>query len=207
MTRHPRRTRATLLTGLALLLLSGGIGPMGAQDARAQSGERSPPARPVQDTSSPPLRQQMMLRIQRDLEARMARELELTPQQQTGLRNVMRDFGRERGELMRERFLLRQAMEAHRRGEGTEADARRLLDRARGLRAREVDLQRREEERLLQVLTPTQLLGFHELMAEFNESVRRLEMQRPRPGPGSPPAPRPGARERGGTGGGGHGGG
>ncbi len=202
--RTPARAPGSFLlaTSLLLLLPPPGFTPLGALGAEAQARERPPPARPVQsgDTTSPQLRQQMMVRIQRDLEARMARELELTQQQQAGLRSVLREFGGERGELMRERFLLRQAMETHRRGDGSEADARRLLDRARALRAREVDLQRREEERLLQILSPTQLLGFHELMAEFNESVRRLEMQRGRPGPGVPPTPRAGPENR--TGGG-----
>lgn len=150
-----------------------------------------PPGRVPPQGTSPPRegRQEMMNRIQQEWERELARELSLTPRQMEGLRGVFVEFRMVRGELMRERFQLAQDMERHRRqAAGNEAEARRLLDRARALRAREVDLQRVEEERLLEVISPSQLLRLHQMRDDFSDRIRRLEGQtRPggRPGPGA----------------------
>jgi hypothetical protein len=199
MTRHGSRGSRGRLRGVlpgtfmaGVLTLAAGVmvPPSGASPLAAQSTQRPPVGTAAQQAPPTQLRQdrqQMMLRIQRDLEMRLARELELSPRQLEGLRRIMVESRGVRGDLMRERFQLRQDMNAHRERGGSEAEARRLLDRTRALRAREVDLQRQEEERLLEVLTPSQLLQFHELMGEFNDAVRRLEMQRGRPGQRIPP--------------------
>jgi Spy/CpxP family protein refolding chaperone len=166
-------------------------------EAQAQGAVR-PAQSPPGAHQSMEARQQLMNRVQRDFERNLARELGLSTEQMASLRRVTFEFWGPRSELMRERGQLRAAME--RLSQATTADeaaARRLLDRHRALRARELELQRQEEERLLEFLTPGQLLGLHRMRDELSQQIRRLEteVQQRRGGPGSggPPwGPRPG---------------
>jgi hypothetical protein len=141
---------------------------MGAGEILAQ--QTRPGATPSAET-----RQQMMARIQRDYERRMSRELGLSPGQLDSVRTILSEFRSTRGEMMRERYQLRQALERHAELGGSDAEAHRLLDRSRALRAREVDVQRLEEDRLLEVLSVSQLLRFHKMREDFSESIRRME--------------------------------
>ncbi len=176
---------------LAVLLLPTQVAAQGA--VRPTQG---PPAAQGQEG-----RQQLMNRVQRDFERRLARELGLSAEQMTSLRQVTVEFWGPRSELMRERGQLRVAMERlSQAGTADEAAARRLLDRHRALRARELEIQRQEEERLLEFLTPAQLLGLHRMRDELFQQIRRLEtdVQQRRGGPGSggPPwGPRPGGSD------------
>jgi len=178
-TRRSRRLRRPTLWVLVPLALSFpllpstpgspfqgiGAGEVGAQQAR-------PGATPSAET-----RQEMMARIQRDYERRLSRELGLSPGQLDSVRTILSEFRSTRGEMMRERYQLRQALERHAEVGGSNAEARRLLDRSRALRAREVDVQRLEEDRLLEVLSVSQLLRFHQMREDFSESIRRMEAQ------------------------------
>jgi hypothetical protein len=142
---------------------------LGAGELVAQSRPTTAPAAES--------RQEMMARIQRDYERRLSRELGLTSDQLASVRTIMSEFRSTRGEMMRERYQLRQALERHAEAGGSNAEARRLLDRSRALRAREVDVQRLEEDRLLEVLSVSQLLRFHQMREDFSESIRRMEAQ------------------------------
>ena len=140
----------------------------------------------------------------------MARELDLSPEQRAQLEPEMRAMQEERAALLREqRELRREMQEAARRGELDDETARRLLDRAAQLKAREAELWRRDQERLGRTLSPRQrlrLLMMQERMAQRVQQMRRMmEMRRmmrmemdrrcpeprDRPGPGCPPAQRP----------------
>jgi hypothetical protein len=174
--RRVRRPSLWVILPLALslpLLPSSPASPfqgIGADEIRAQQSR--PGATPSAET-----RQEMMARIQRDYERRLSRELGLAPGQLDSVRTILSEFRSTRGEMMRERYQLRQALERHAEVGGSNAEARRLLDRSRALRAREVDVQRLEEDRLLEVLSVSQLLRFHQMREDFSESIRRMEAQ------------------------------
>jgi hypothetical protein len=198
--------------GLFALLLSlasvqaGGAQQQGAQVAQAQTqaqaqartqGQSSGGSTQGQQES----RQEMMARVLQSFERRVLRELGLTREQGAFLATTFTQFQTSRGALMRDRFQLRRDIERLvEGGSGTDADAQRLIDRMRGLRARELDLQRQEEDQLLRVLTPMQLLHLHHMREEFGESIRRLEVQehqRRGPGGGSTPSTSPSGRSGG----------
>lgn len=185
---QPRRCGLRMAVGAALLslpliplpALPGNLLPQ-AREAAAQQPVRGDITQRPNES-----RQEMMTRIQRNYEQRMARDLGLNPDQLEGVRSIMAEFRTTRGEMLRERFQLRQDLDRHLSVRGPDAEARRLLDRTRALRAREIDLQRREEDRLLEVISTSQLLHFHRMRDEFSDSIRRLEFRRP----DSPSAPR-----------------
>jgi hypothetical protein len=120
-------------------------------------------------------REQMQRRILMGFEERIVRELGIDEVQGERLRSVTREFRDARRDLMRERIELGRDVRRFVEDEGTDARARRLLDRMRQMRAREAELQRREEERLLEILTPGQLLRLQILREEFADRIRRLE--------------------------------
>jgi hypothetical protein len=178
-TRRLRRVRRPALWVIVSLALSLPLMPsppgspfhgIGAGEILAQQ------SRPGA-TRSAETRQEMMTRIQRDYERRLSRELGLSSGQLDSVRTILSEFRSTRGEMMRERYQLRQALERHAEVGGSDAEARRLLDRSRALRAREVDVQRLEEDRLLEVLSVSQLLRFHQVREDFSESIRRMEAQ------------------------------
>jgi len=185
---QPGRHGLRMAVGAALLslpliplpALPGNLLPQAREAAAQQPARGDITQRPNES------RQEMMTRIQRNYEQRMARELGLNPDQLEGVRSIMAEFRTTRGEMLRERFQLRQDLDRHLSVRGSDAEARRLLDRTRALRAREIDLQRREEDRLLEVISTSQLLHFHRMRDEFSDSIRRLEFRRP----DSPDAPR-----------------
>jgi hypothetical protein len=145
-----------------------------SRDQTAQAGTQAR----SQGASQQESRQEMMARVQQSFERQLLRELGLTREQGTALAETFSQFRTARGALMRDRYQLRREIEqVVEGGRGTDADARRLIDRLRGLRARELDLQRQEEDLLLRVLSPMQLLRLHHMREEFGESIRRLEMQ------------------------------
>lgn len=191
------RSRYSPVAAAVALLLSGAsVGLSGEQSAEAQRGVltraqgQASTAQSEQDS-----RQEMMARVQQSFERRVLRELGLTREQGAALATTFGQFRTSRGALMRDRYQLRRDIEwVVEGGRGTDAEALRLIDRLRGLRARELDLQRQEEDQILQVLSPMQLLSLHHMREAFGESIRRLEMQEhQRRGPDSISGP-PGAR-------------
>jgi len=120
----------------------------------------------------------------------MVRErLGLDQEQAARLEEVVGSFQAERMRLAREGQAVRRRMEAvalERRTEDVEA--LELLERLRALRLEEAQLFEREQERLLEVLSPSQLLAFQMLREEMAERIRRLRGVGPGPGgPGGPP--------------------
>jgi Spy/CpxP family protein refolding chaperone len=131
-------------------------------------------------------REQMQERVQQAFEERMARALDLTEEQQARMREALGSFREARRELMPQRRELQ--METRRFMTGDRDDdekARELIRARRELREAELRLQRDEEERLLQILSPGQVLRMQMLRDEFGERIRTLEAgpRRVRPGP------------------------
>ena len=102
------------------------------------------------------------------------------------LNEAMAGFQESRMQLMREEQALRRRVEAVvLEGGVSEDEAGTLLDRMVELREHEAALFRTEQEELLNVLTPYQVLQFHQLREQLNARVRALGQQ-------------PGMRRRGG---------
>jgi Spy/CpxP family protein refolding chaperone len=119
---------------------------------------------------------------------RMVRErLALTPEQATRLGEIVDGFREDRMRLAQEDEALRARTRALiLEGGDSEAEARDILDRLHALRLEEARLFRSEQEALLEVLSPSQVLQFHTLREQMGQRIRQL-----RGGPGPPGGRRP----------------
>ena len=125
--------------------------------------------------------------------------LGLTEETAQQLGQAMEAFQGDRTQLMREEQALRRRVEAVvLEGGVSEDESASLLGRLVELKETELDLFRSEQEALMQVLTPFQLLQFHQLREQLNDRVRAMGqqpgMRRPgggmsRGGDGSRPPP------------------
>ena len=155
--------------------------------ATAQGGDR----RPAGD------RAQLEERVRAQMARVMRERLGLTDEQATRLSEVTQTFETQRREI----FSLEQA--ARRRveallleGGNNQDEARELITRMGDLREREARLFREEQDALLDVLTPVQVLRLQELRQDLGRRIRALGGRDGQPGPAGGPGP-----ERGGRGG------
>lgn len=164
------------------LSASAGLSPIAAS---AQGRARGPSA----------TRQELVERIQERFENRIARELRLDDEQREVLGEVFPAFARSRAEIFsRRREIERQIGDYLEGPDGVEEDALGLLEEMRALRAREAELVREEEDRLLEVLTPTQVLRLQALRDQFGNQIRRLRRDSGPAVPGDRPFRGPGSR-------------
>lgn len=142
-------------------------------------------------------RAEMQRRIQLRFGEIVRNELGLDEHEARALGDIVRSFQEERQALvLRERQLRRRALgqagggaPARRERLLPDEEARELLGEMAELRVAEAELYRREQERLLEVLTPGQVVRFHVLREEMAERLRRI-----RGGP--PPGGGPGGAAR-----------
>lgn len=132
-----------------------------------------------------------------ELEQRVRHRFAQMVQEQLGLTEVeaqrlgetTRGFMDRRRELMQDEEATRRRVEALvLEGGGDGNEARQLVARLIELREEEVALFRDEQEALLDVLSPYQLLQFHQIRERMNERVRALRGRGGGPG-GSPGGP------------------
>ena len=123
-----------------------------------------------------PTRQELVERIRERFENRIARELRLDDEQREVLGEVFSVFARSRAELLPQRREIERRISDHLTAgpDGAEEDALGLLEEMRALREREAELLREEEDRLLEVLTPSQVLRLQALRDQFGNQIRRL---------------------------------
>ncbi len=142
-------------------------------------------------------REQMEERVMREFESRIAEALGLDASSREAMRTALEEFRSRRAPLLQERLRTQARMRRHLNAEGSDEEARAILASLRSLRVREVALQGEEEERLLTILTPGQLLRLHHMRDQFAQRIRRLESggprteAGPRPRGGGPGAPEP----------------
>jgi len=117
-------------------------------------------------------RQELLQHIQRQFEERIAEELELTAEQRAMLPGVMADFARARAELQPRRAAFMARVGALLVSNGPEDEAMALIREGRSLRDSESALLLAEEERLLQVLDPSQVLLLQVLRDQFGDLIR-----------------------------------
>lgn len=146
----------------------------------------------AQDMPPPPrdlTRQEMVGRLVDQFERRLVRDLGMDRSQLEAVNEVMTSMRDERRELFHRRRALEQQVKRFAEEGGTDREARRLLARNRAIRADEARIQAEEEARLLEILSPTEVLRFQVLREELNERIRGLQ-RRPGGSPGRPDSAR-----------------
>ncbi|MEJ2202600.1 MAG: periplasmic heavy metal sensor [Gemmatimonadota bacterium] len=152
------------------VLLAAGLGPSHIQ------GQRRPGMGPGQNRAD----------LERRIRARfgeMVRErLDLDDERAQRLNETVQSFQEDRSTLFREEQALRRRVEAVLlEGDPEAEEARGLVERMQELRLEEARLFQREQQALLEFLTPIQLLRLHALREQMGQRIRQL---RGGPGPG-----------------------
>jgi len=133
----------------------------------------------------PPDRARLEERVRAEMTRVMRTRLGLTEEQATRLADVAQSFEARRRELFDSEQATRRRVEALLLDGGNDQDAaRELIDRMGELRAREAELFREEQDALLDVLTPVQVLRLQELRQDFGRRIRALGGRDGEPGDG-----------------------
>jgi hypothetical protein len=132
-----------------------------------------------------PDRAALVQRIERQFQERLARELELSEDQREELTEVLRDYATARSELLPRRRAIGLEIRELLEGDQSEDRALELIQDLREIRREEADLLEEEEDRLLDVLSPIQVLRLQALRDQFGEQIRGLGT--PSQGRGAPP--------------------
>lgn len=153
------RARVTLVALAAVALIAA---PLSAQDR----GDRR---RGPQD------RERMEQRLREQMARVVQERLDLTDEESERLSEITLEFQQERRSLARsERATRRGVEELLREGGDDQEAARDLLDRMVELRARESRLFSEEQEALLEVLTPRQVLQLQAFREHIGRRIRAL---------------------------------
>ena len=138
----------------------------------------------AQATDAPPNRAQLERRVRQVFLNRLRQELRLTPDEVEALQAVIRWSEAERQQIAADTRILGTRVTDFLRAGGMEQEARELLEIRVDLQAREAALFRAEQDRLLEVMSPPQVVRFYEIRDELNDRIRRLraEVQRRRGG-------------------------
>lgn len=126
--------------------------------------------------------QRQRLELERRLQMRFGQQvrdqLGLTQEQFQSLEGVMRSFQEERQTLNRSQASLRYRLRDPGLAEIGDDAARELLREMISLQEQELSLYRREQEQLLQVLTPAQVVRFYRLREDLGQRVQALRQGR-----------------------------
>ncbi len=120
-------------------------------------------------------REDLEQRVREGFGRMMRMRLGLEDDKAAELAEVMQSFQQDRMQLGRDEQALKRRVEAAMlEGGVSDAEAEGLLDRILDIKERELALFRAEQEGLMRVLTPNQLLQFHALREQLQERVRQL---------------------------------
>jgi Spy/CpxP family protein refolding chaperone len=120
----------------------------------------------------------------------MQQRLGLSSEESARLDSTVEAFRERRQRLVADEQALRRRMEAIAlEQEPTEAEARTLLARMQELRDQEVRLFQAEQQALMEVLTPVQLVRFHAMREQLGQRIQQLRGGMG-PGAGRPPGGR-----------------
>jgi Spy/CpxP family protein refolding chaperone len=136
-------------------------------------------------------RAQLEQRVRARFAETMQRRLGLTDEQSSSLARIVAGLQADRMALGRDEQALRHRMEAILADDqAADEEAREVLQRMTELRLRESRLFQTEQEKLLEVLSPVQVVRFHAMREQLAARIQELR--------GGPPGPgrRPGGRER-----------
>ena len=151
------------------------------------------PALAAAQVASPPGGQRHRMELEQRLHAGFGQmvqnRLGLSQEEVAALQGVMMSFQQDRMQLNQARATARFRLREQALQSMPEAEARALLEEMVRLQEREVDLYRREQEELLKVLTPLQLVRFYGLREGLGQQVQEIRQGR---GPGRGPGGGPG---------------
>lgn len=155
---HPRKWAAGAALVLALALA--GVVPLEAQ--------RMPPA-------GNPNRTELERRVQARFGEMIKQRLGLSDADAARLSQTMESFADQRRQLHMEEQAVRSRLEALlQEPAATDQEALVLLQSMEEMRERETRLLRTEQEALLRVLTPLQLVRFHGMRTQLGERIQQL---------------------------------
>jgi Spy/CpxP family protein refolding chaperone len=124
-------------------------------------------------------REQLEQRIRAQMGRLMRERLGLSDEQAVALGEIVESFeGRRRDLFRQEQETRRRTAQLTSQSAPDPEEAQALLERMVSLRAREAALFGEEQEALLEVLTPVQILELHALRAEIGQRIRALRSGR-----------------------------
>ena len=124
-------------------------------------------------------RQEMERRIRAQMSRMIREELDLTEAEYEPVSTVMNQFGDERRRLARSERELRRELESVLEGRAEDTtDAGSVLRSLVEIREREATIFRQEQEALLEILTPVQVLQLHSLRERISRRIRELRGRR-----------------------------
>lgn len=153
-------TRATRWLPLAVLLAAIAV-PSQAEAQRRRDGE-------------PPNREEIEQRIRAQMGRMMQERLGLDESQAESLSEVVGSFDGQRRELIQREFDTRRRVDALLDRNGNDEEARALLEQQAELRMQEAELFRDEQEALLEILSPAQVLELQDLREDIGRRIRAL---------------------------------
>ncbi len=177
-----RFARGRVIPALALGLVTLSATPRGASAQRRPGG-------------GPPGRAQLEQRVRARMAQMIRRELGLSDAEVRALNDVTEEFQSRRRELAaRRRDLARSAaaLARHRPQEARDEEIRSVLAAMADVHDEEARLYREEQQRLLEILTPWQVLRLDLMRERFAEQIRRMRRERPRRSPDMRGMRRPG---------------
>jgi hypothetical protein len=117
----------------------------------------------------------MVRRIQERFQNRLATRMELDRDERAFLADVFTEFGEARAELTPQRRALAAEILEFMSSDRDDDHALALIEELRDLRQQEANLLIEEENRLLEVLRPSQVLELQSLRDQFGNQIRRLD--------------------------------
>lgn len=132
------------------------------------------PADAQRRRGDPPDRAQMEQRMRAMMGRMMQERLGLTEEEEARLSEVVESFDDQRRELFTREIETRRRVEELVQGAGDEAEARALLELQAQLRLEEAELFRAEQEALLEILSPAQVLELRDLREDLGRRIRAL---------------------------------
>jgi len=167
--RLTHRTNLMLLAGLAFSLVA--ATSLEGQRGRRGGGRRGPPP--------PSERSGLEQRVRVRMDQMIRQELDLNEDEWKAVGDNARDFDMKRRELMRSEQALKRRVEAIAlEGGANDEEAGEILDQLIALREQELQLFQEEQERLLEILSPSQLVRFQNMREKLGEQIRRLRSGR-----------------------------
>ncbi|MBO76831.1 MAG: hypothetical protein CME17_05295 [Gemmatimonadetes bacterium] len=167
--RLTHRTNLMLLAGLAFSLVA--AASLEGQRGRRGGGRRGPPP--------PSERSGLEQRVRVRMDQMIRQELDLNEDEWKAVGDNARDFDMKRRELMRSEQALKRRVEAIAlEGGANDEEAGEILDQLIALREQELQLFQEEQERLLEILSPSQLVRFQNMREKLGEQIRRLRSGR-----------------------------
>jgi hypothetical protein len=129
---------------------------------------------------SPEERQQLERRVRQQFDQRLREEMGLSEEDQARFLRLVQDFRDRRLELsLAQRQLQVRLRREGRREDLTDDEARGLLEESLRLRDEEAQLFREEQEALLSMLSPAQLVQLYQWREALTQRLRRLQGTNP----------------------------